>query len=135
MMAPSTSGASSTCSGRESVRGELAGDQIALGDLQFLALGVAGEADDLHPVAQRAGNRVQHVRGRDEHDPRQVERHGEIIVAERRILFRIEHFEHGRGRIALDAGAHLVDLVQHHDAVARAGLAQPLDNIAGQRPD
>ena len=31
--------------------------------------------------------------------------------------------------------AELVDLVQHHHAVARAGLADRLDDVAGQRAD
>ena len=39
------------------------------------------------------------------------------------------------GGIALDAGAHLVDLVEHHHAVPRAGLADRLDDVARQRAD
>src|SRR5690606_18655922 len=62
-------------------------------------------------------------------------RHPKIIVAERGVLLRIEHLQHGGGRIALDAAAHLVDLVEHHHAVARLGLADCLDDVAGQRPD
>ena len=61
--------------------------------------------------------------------------HGEIIVAEGAVLLGVEHFEQRRGRIALNAGAELVDLVQHHDAVARAGLADRLDDVAGQGAD
>ena len=47
----------------------------------------------------------------------------EIIVAERVVLLGVEHFEQRRAGIALNAGAELVDLVEHHDAIARAGLA------------
>ena len=119
----------------DAVRLHLALDQIARGDLQLLLLGVAGETDDLHAVAQRPGNRVEHVRRGDEHHARQVERHAEIVVAERVVLLRIEHLEHGRGRIAMDAGAELVDLVQHHHAIARTGLADALDDVARQRAD
>ena len=35
----------------------------------------------------------------------------------------------------MDAGAELVDLVEHHHAVARAGLADRLDDVAGHRAD
>ena len=68
-------------------------------------------------------------------DAGEVERHGEVVVAERVVLLRVEHFEQRRARVALDARADLVDLVEHHDAVARPGLADALDDVAGQRAD
>ena len=114
---------------------ELAPHQVAPGDLELFARGVAGERDDLHAVAQRAGDRVQHVGGGDEDDAAQVERHVEVIVAEGAVLLRVEHFQHRRRRIAVHAGAHLVDLVQHQHAVARARLPDRLDDVAGQRAD
>src|SRR6202000_3342098 len=43
--------------------------------------------------------------------------------------------EQRRARIALHAAPELVDLVQHHHAVARARLAQALDDVARQRAD
>ena len=119
----------------EPVRLHLPAHQIAMRDLELLVGGVAGEADDLHAVAQRSGNGVEHVGRGDEHHPAQIERHREIIVAERVVLLGIEHFEQRRAGIALDAGAELVDLVEHHDAVARAGLADRLDDVARQRAD
>jgi hypothetical protein len=82
------------------------------------------------------GNRVEHVRRADEHDVRKVERHREVVVAERRVLLGIEHLEQRRRRVAVEAAhAELVDLVQHHHAVARAGLADVLDDVARQRAD
>ncbi len=66
---------------------------------------------------------------------RQVERHAEVVVAERGVLLRVEHFEQRRRRIALDAAPELVDLVEHQHGVARAGLAQRLDDVARQRAD
>ena len=109
--------------------------QVAPGDLELLVLGVAGEADHLHAVAQRPGDGVEHVGGRDEDHPAEVERHAEVVVAEGVVLLGVEHLEHRRGRVALDAAAELVDLVEHHHAVARAGLADRLDDVAGQRAD
>ena len=69
--------------------------QIAVGDLELLVGGVAGEADDLHAVAQRAGNSVEHIRRGDEDHPAQVEWNGQVVVAERIVLFGIEHFHFG----------------------------------------
>ena len=66
---------------------------------------------------------------------REVEGDAEIIVAEGRILLRVEHFEQRGGRIAVKAGAELVDLVEHHHGIARAGLADRLDDVARQRAD
>ena len=72
---------------------DLARDEIALGDLQLLLLGVAGEADHLHAVVQRRRDAVEVVRRADEHDPREVERHAQVIVAEGRVLLRVEHLQ------------------------------------------
>jgi hypothetical protein len=87
--------------------------EITPGDLKLLLGRVAGEADDLHAVAQRARNGVEHVRGSNEYHPAKVKRDREIIVAERIVLLGIEDFQERRRRIALDAGAELVDLVEH----------------------
>ena len=114
---------------------ELARHQIALGDLDLLVLGVAGKLDHLHAVAQRPGDLVEHVGRADEHHPRQIERHREIVVAERRVLLGVEHLEQGGRRVAVEALPQLVHLVEHHHGVARAGLPDRLDHVAGQRPD
>src|SRR5262249_41631877 len=53
---------------------DLAWHQVALGDLELFLLGVARDLNDLHAVAQRTRNRVERVRGRDEHHIAQVER-------------------------------------------------------------
>src|SRR6516164_1144565 len=58
--------------GGQAVGLQLAIDKIAAGDLEFFVLDIAWKIDDLHAVAQRAGDRVEHVGRRDEHDPRQV---------------------------------------------------------------
>src|SRR6185312_3191956 len=121
--------------GLESIGLELAGDEVAFGDLELLFLRVAGELDDLHPIAQRAGDGVEDVGGGDEEHVAQVERQGEIVVAEGRVLLGIEHFEQCRSRIALEARAELVDLIEHEHGVAGARLAQTLDDVARESPD
>src|SRR5260370_1397097 len=45
---------------------QLAGQQVALGDGDLLGLGVAVQADGLHPVHQRLGDGLGHVGGGDE---------------------------------------------------------------------
>src|SRR6266481_2457730 len=121
--------------GLQAVCFKLATNQVAPPDLKLFILRVAGQADDLHAVLQRSRYRIQHVGGGDEHDARKVEGHAEVIIAKRRVLFRIENFEHrGRG-IALNSATHLVDLVEHHHAIARARFLDGLNDIAGQGAD
>src|ERR1019366_7530935 len=47
----------------------LPANQIASGDLQLLVGGVADEADNLHPIAQRPGDGIEHIRRGDEDHP------------------------------------------------------------------
>src|SRR5262249_59300758 len=46
----------------QTVRLHLPAQEKAPGDLELLVGGVAGKGDDLHAVAQRSRNRVEHVR-------------------------------------------------------------------------
>ena len=48
----------------------------------------------------------------------QVEWHVEVVIGERVILSRVEHFEKGRRRVAAEVGAEFVDFVEHHDRVS-----------------
>ena len=125
----------SHCSAVSPFAVELALEQIAPGDFELLVLGVAGKLDDLHAVAHGAGNGIEHVGGGDEHDLREIEGDAEIVVAKGRVLLRVEHLEQRRRRIAVEAGAELVDLVEHHHRIARAGLADRLDDVARQGAD
>src|SRR5262249_15931857 len=78
---------------------------------------------------------VEEVAGGDEHHPAEIERDAEVVVPEAVVLLGVEHFKERGGGIALDAGAKLVDLVEHHHAVASPGLADRLYDVARQRPD
>ena len=66
---------------------------MTLRDFEFLFFGIAAELDDLHTIAECGLDRVQHVRGRDEHDIRKIERNAEIVIPERVVLLRIQNFE------------------------------------------
>ncbi len=80
-------------------------------------------------------NRIEHVRRGDEQHLGQIERHVEVVIAERVVLLRIEHFEQRRRRVAAEVGAELVDLVQDEDRIARLGAPQPLHDLARERAD
>ena len=80
-------------------------------------------------------NGVDQIGRRNEHDFGQVEGHAQIVVCERVVLFRVEHFEQGGGGIAAKIHADLVDFVQHEDRVVGAGLFHALNDAAGERAD
>ena len=121
--------------GVEAVLRGLPRNQVAEGDDHLFLLGVAFQRNDLHAVAQRVGNRVEHVGRGDEQDLREVERHVQVVVAEAGVLLRVEHFEQRGGRIAAEIAAQLVHFVQHEDRVVAARAAQRLDDLPGQRAD
>ena len=114
---------------------DLLGDQVALRDLSLLVLGVAADADHFHAVQQRCRERVQHVRRGDEEDLAEIELHVEVVVLEGRVLFRVQHLHQRRGRVSPEVGGHLVDLVQHHDRISRAGLLHHLDDLPRESAD
>ena len=66
---------------------------------------------------------------------REVERHAKVVVAKGRVLLGVEHSRSAEAGIAVDAAAELVDLVEHHHAIARSGSADPLNDVARQRAD
>src|SRR5205814_697009 len=75
----------------EAVRLNLLRDQVALGDLDLLVLGIAREPDDLHAVHQRLRHAQRVGRG-DEHHIGQVVIDLEVMVLKARILLRIGPF-------------------------------------------
>ena len=115
--------------------GQLPGQQVVPGDEHLLVLGVAVELDQLHPVEQRARDAFEHVRGGQEHHVGQVEVHLQVVVAEGVVLRRVEHLQQRRRGVAAVVGADLVHLVEQHDWVHRARLADGPDDPAGQRAD
>ena len=101
----------------------------------FSCFGVTGELDDFHAIAERRLNRIEHVRRRDEHHVREIERHAEIVVAEREVLFGIEHFEQRRRRIAAEVRADLVDFVHHEHRIVGSRLMNALNDASRHRAD
>ena len=66
---------------------------------------------------------------------REVDLEVEVVVAERRVLRRVEHLEQRRRRVAAPVGAELVDLVEQDDRVHGAGVAQGAHEAARQCAD
>ena len=125
----------SSCSSSRPCASSCFGTRYSLRDLELLLLGVARELDHVHAVEQRAGDRVEQVGGADEEHLREVERQVEVVVAEVRVLLRVEHLEQRARRVAAEVGAHLVDLVEQKHRVVRLGVAQRADDRAGHRAD
>ena len=78
---------------------------------------------------------IEHIRRRDEHHVRQIERHAEIVVAERKVLLRVEDFEQCRRRIAAEVGADLVDFIHHEHRIVGSGLMNALNDASRHRAD
>ncbi len=112
----------------------LARDEVLPRDHQLLALGVAGEVHHFHPVQQRTRDILEEIRGADEQHLAQVERHAEVMIDEAVVLGRIEHFQQGAGRVALEGDAQLVHLIEEEDRVLGAGLFHRVQDAARHRP-
>ena len=111
------------------------GMRCLTGDLELLLLGVAGELQDLHPVAEGGLDGVEQVGRRDEHDLGQVVGDAEVMVAEGIVLLGVQDLEEGRRRVAPEIGADLVHLVHHEHRVVGPGPPDALDDAAGHGPD
>ena len=136
MVARSAASVTVTSSARKPGPLDLARQQVPLGDEHLLVVGVAVEADELHAVEQRRRDGVGDVGGGDEHHVAEVELDLEVVIAERVVLRRVEHFEQRRGRVAAPAtGAQLVDLVEQDDGVHRAGLDDRPGDATGLAAD
>ena len=110
---------------------QLPGDQKSSRNAELFLLGVPRDFDDLHPIAQCGENRILEICRGDKHQIREIERYAEVMIAERVVLFRIEHLQQCRGRIAAEIGADLVHLIHHEHRIIRSGLLESLDDAAG----
>jgi hypothetical protein len=108
-------------------------DQVALGDLDLLVLGIALEADELHAVEQWL-RQVERVRGAHEHHVAEVYVELEVVVLELRVLLGIEHLEQRRGRITAEVLAELVDFVEQEQRVAGPALRRLVTILPGSEP-
>src|SRR5205809_372334 len=114
---------------------DLLPDQEALRDLEFFQLGVTRQIYDFHAVLQGPRNRVQHVRGRDEHHHGQIELGVQVMIHEHMVLFRVQHFEQRGRRVPAEIHAHLVHFIEHEDGVPRSGFLHHLNDLARKGAD
>ena len=114
---------------------QLLGPQVALGDGDFFFGDIARQANHFHAVQQRARDRVQGVGGAHEQHFGQVQAQVQVMVEEFDVLFRVQGFQQRRRRVALEALAHLVDLVEHDHRVHHFHVFQRLHQLAGQGAD
>ena len=80
----------------QAVLAQLARHQKLLGDVHLLVFGVSGKPDDLHAVAQRRDDGVDHVRCRNKQHLRQVVGHFQVVIREVAILLGVEDLEQRR---------------------------------------
>ena len=113
----------------------LAAEEMITRDRDLLILGVPVEADQLHTVEQWRGDRLPHVRRRNEEHFREVEVDLKVVIAERAVLRRIEHLEQRRGRIASPVTANLVNFVEHDHRVLGAGFFERSNDASRQCAD
>ena len=120
--------------GLEAVVPDLLGQQVTLGNRDLLVLGVAGQADDFHPVQQRRGD-VEGVGRGHEHHVGQVVVDLDVVVGEGVVLLGVEHLQQGRSRVTTEVLAHLVDFVEQEERIAHADLGDALQDLARHRAD
>ena len=121
--------------GGDAVLFDLPGDQILERDVNLLFFRVSLQFDDLHAVAQRFRDRIEHIGGGDEQHLRQIERNVQIIIPERRVLFGVQGFQQGRRWVAAKIAPDLVDFVEHEDRILSLGPANTLNDLTRQRTD
>ena len=66
----------------EAVLLELLGHEELARDVALLVARVARQLEDLETILERRRHRVDHVRRREEHHVRQIERHLEVVIGE-----------------------------------------------------
>ena len=109
--------------------------QVVLGDGEFFFADVAGQSNHIHAVEQWPGNGVQLVGGTHEQHLGQVHAYVQVVVQEFLVLFRVQSFQQGRGRVALIGAADLVDLIQHDHRVGHLAVFQGLHEFTGHGAD
>ena len=110
-------------------------NEVTASDFNLLFGDVTAHFNQLHTVEQRRWDGAQVVGRSDEHDVRQVVVNVNVIVVERVVLFRVEHFQHGRARVAMAIAAQLINLIQNDDRIRCFRFDQALDDTSRHGTD
>ena len=107
--------------------------QVRPRDGALLVRDVPAEPHHLHPVQQRRGDGVQHVRRAHEQHFGEVHRDVQVVVQKRAVLFRVQKLEERRRGVALETAAEFVHLVDEHHRVVHARRFQTLHQFTRHR--
>ena len=113
---------------------ELLGPEVFTGNLHLFLLGVAGQVDDFHAVAQGGLDGIERVGRGNEQNLAQVVFYFQVVIGEGGVLLRVQHFEQGRAGVAAEVAAHFINLVENDDGVRHAHLFNLGNNAAGHGP-
>ena len=103
-------------------------NQMTAGNFNLFFRDIAAYFNQLHTIQQRSGDGIQIVGSSDEHHFGQIIVHVQKVIMKCSVLFRVKHFEEGRGGVSLAVGTHLVYFVQDKYRIGGACLYQILDN-------
>ena len=129
------------CAGRQghaavkAVVFQLLGQQVALGNVELLGAGIAGQLDHIHTVIEGAGDGRGIVGRCDKQHLAQIERDIQIVVLEGAVLLGVQHLKQCAGGVALVIACQLVDLVQQNDRVCGLGRCNGADDAPGHGTD
>ena len=101
----------------------------------FFHPSIAGQLDDVHTVAQRAGDGAEVVGRGDKEHMAQIKRHINEVVVEGAVLLGVEGFQQSGGRVAPEVTGKLVDLIQQHQRIRAFCGDHRTDDFAGHRAD
>ena len=104
-------------------------------DLPFLNGRIPLKADQFHAVEQRLRNRIGGVGRADKQHVTEVIGHVQIVVCERVVLLRVQHFQQGTGGIAVVRRREFIHLVQNHDRIRYAAFGNAVQNPSGHGAD
>ena len=98
---------------------------------QFLFIGIRTKFNDLHPVQQRSGNRVQRICRGNKHHIGQIKGNLQIVVPVGVILLRIQNLQQGGTGISAVVRTHFINFVQQQHRIGTSCLGHGRHNSAG----
>ena len=105
------------------------------GNVILFHAGVAGQLNDVHTVAQRAGDAAQVVRGGNKEHMAQIKGDINEMIVKCAVLLRVQRLQQSCRRVAPEVPCQLVDLVQQHQRVGGLGGDHGADDLAGHGTD
>ena len=114
---------------------QLFGNQIALGDPELFLFRIPGDLDHFHPVQKGHGDRLCCVGRGQKHHPGKIKGQIDEMIGKFFVLFRIQHLQKGRGRIAPVIISHLVDFIKEENRVIGFGVLHSPHHPSRYRAD